>query len=120
MIISDAIEEKNAFVGNNGILQIENFADIYGKVIAYNGGALNSMKNSTLKTSEVIITQNGILTGAGNIISDVSLNDGIITRADNLNMNKLNVNYGNNNIYSSSINLKQHLQIYLDLPQAHC
>ena len=106
MIISDAIVEKNAFVGNNGILQIENFADIYGKVIAYNGGALNSMKNSTLKTSEVIITQNGILTGAGNIISDVSLNDGIITRADNLNMNKLNVNYGNNNIYSSSINLR--------------
>ncbi|MCZ6167784.1 autotransporter outer membrane beta-barrel domain-containing protein, partial [Campylobacter ureolyticus] len=106
MIISDAIVEKNAFVGNNGILQIENSADIYGKVIAYNGGALNSMKDSTLKTSEVIITQNGILTGAGNIVSDVSLNDGIITRANNLNMNKLNANYGNNNIYSSSINLR--------------
>ncbi|MCR8685329.1 S8 family serine peptidase, partial [Campylobacter ureolyticus] len=93
-IVDNAKIEKNAYA-NKGNLEIKNNSEILGKTYAQNSGIINLIKNSILKTSEVILE-------SGTLTSD---NDKTDVKAT-IEMNSFTAKEGKNNIKNLNLDIK--------------
>ena len=93
-IVDNAVVKQNAYT-DNGTLEVKNNNEILGKTYAQNNGLLNLVKNSILKTSEVILE-------SGSLTSD---NDKTDVKAT-IEMNSFTAKEGKNNIKNLNLDIK--------------
>ncbi|MDK8323724.1 MAG: S8 family serine peptidase, partial [Campylobacter ureolyticus] len=93
-IVDNAVVKQNAYT-DNGTLEVKSNNEILGKTYAQNSGIINLIKNSFLKTGEVILE-------TGNIISD---NDKTDIKAT-IETNNFTAKQGKNNIQNVNLDIK--------------